>query len=432
MKKNNLFVLVSMLVLCCGINSKVKANSIFTRNGLTCDASVHDNFSKDEVIVVVNDNLKKYTINDFEDVGCIFVEELMSDDLYDSPNFKKIIKLKLNTTSKGELLEALNKLENNPYVFYAEPNYYDQIEDDGSRSIHIPKRVGTEIVSSLSESKVNSYALEMINAYDAWNIASGEGVLFGVVDSGIDSSHIDLWGQTSYTYSESFVNNDSDPLSDDIGHGTAIAGVIAAGNNGIGLKGIAYKATLSSLKISNSSTSTAATLSNAIEALNLAILFGVRVINISWGFEYSYSLYQAIINYNKLVVCAAGNGFANIDDSPTYPASYDLDNIITVGAVDEGYGIFASNYGKNSVDLFAPGFNIYSTYLDGMYSNKINYTSIATAYVTGAVALMIEKNPSLSSFSIKNKILNNVTKKASLLDKCTSEGVLNIYAALTA
>lgn len=91
----------------------------------------------------------------------------MSDDLYDSPNFKKIIKLKLNTTSKGELLEALNKLENNPYVFYAEPNYYDQIEDDGSRSIHIPKRVGTEIVSSLSESKVNSYALEMINAYDA-------------------------------------------------------------------------------------------------------------------------------------------------------------------------------------------------------------------------------------------------------------------------
>ena len=138
----------------------------------------------------------------------------MSDDLYDSPNFKKIIKLKLNTTSKGELLEALNKLENNPYVFYAEPNYYDQIEDDGSRSIHIPKRVGTEIVSSLSESKVNSYALEMINAYDAWNIASGEGVLVGVVDSGIDSSHIDLWGQTSYTYSESFVNNDSDPLSD--------------------------------------------------------------------------------------------------------------------------------------------------------------------------------------------------------------------------
>ena len=380
----------------------------FTKNGLNYEVSVDDDFSSNEILAVVNDNSKTFYPSDFSEIDCVSVVDMMSVNYNDSSNFKKIIKLQTNSKSKNELLLNIEKIWNNSNIYFAEPNYFFE------KGTSIDAHARSNIVNALSEPTVNSYALDMIGAQEAWGISTGEGVLIGIMDSGIDNSHPDLTGRVSTIYSESFVNGDDDPFYDEMGHGTSIAGVI-----------------VSSLKISNDDTSSIAYVSNAIEALNLSILFGIDVINCSWGFQNNYMLYQAISNYNKLVVCSAGNSMSNIDANPTYPSGYTLNNIISVGAIDDKYEIFASNYGETSVDLFAPGYDIYSTYLEGKYANIVNYTSIAAAYVTGAVALLIDNYPTLSPTSIKNKLLDNVTPHVVLSNKCVSGGVLNIYNALT-
>lgn len=428
----SVFIILMCLGICGAFKKSEISDNVFMKNGLICDAKLEEEFACDEIIVIVNNNSKIYSSDDFNDINCLNVVELMGNNYNNSSNFKKILKLELNSDSKDELLYYLNKLEENENVYFAEPNYYlEETQAPGTNSKIKSSNNNIIVVETLTESTVNSYALEMINAYDAWNIATGDGVLVGVLDTGIDNEHLDLWGQISSVYSESFVNNDEDPFYDDLGHGTAIAGVIGAANNGIGLKGIAYDATLSSLKMANNSSSSISNLASAIEGFNLAMLFGVKVINFSWGFSsYDYMLYQAILNYNKLVVCAAGNNQNDNDNHSTYPASYGLDNIISVGAVDENYNLLDSNYGENSVDIFAPGYNIFSTTLDGMYSNEVRCTSIAAAFVTGAAALIIDKYPTLSAPSIKNRIIDNATEKLSLNNKCVSNGVLNIYDSL--
>ncbi len=426
MKK--IFLLVGILFALALFKTEVSANFRtynFTKNGLNYEVSVDDDFSSNEILVIVNDSSKIFYPSDFSEIDCVSVVEMMSVNYNESSNFKKIIKLQINSKSKSELLLNIEKIWNNSNIYFAEPNYFFEKETS------IDAYASSNIVNALSEPTVNSYALDMIGAQEAWEISTGEGVLIGIMDSGIDNSHPDLTGRVSTIYSESFVSGDDDPFYDEMGHGTSIAGVIGAARNGIGLKGIAYNSVLSSLKISNDDTSSIAYVSNAIEALNLSILFGIDVINCSWGFQNNYMLYQAISNYNKLVVCSAGNNMSNIDANPTYPSGYTLNNIISVGAVDDEYGMFASNYGETSVDLFAPGYDIYSTYLEGKYANIVNFTSIAAAYVTGAVALLIDKYPTLSPVNIKNKLLDNVTPNATLSNKCVSGGVLNIYSALT-
>ena len=149
--------------------------------------------------------------------------------------------------------------------------------------------------------------------------------------------------------------------------------------------------------------------------------------------HYNYPLQASIANYPGLFVCAAGNSNKDSDTLNDNPTNIDLPNLISVAnSTSSDEKSKYSNYGKSTVDLFAPGTDIYSTYINSnMYLSK-GGTSMATPHVTGVAALMLSVNRELTAPEIKTLILNNVDKVSALTSKCVSGGRLNAYKAVRA
>ena len=235
-----------------------------------------------------------------------------------------------------------------------------------------------------------------------------------------------------------FVANTNDPF-DDNGHGTHVAGTIAAkGNNGRGVAGVLWDAQLVGLKFLDAVGG--GYTSSAVAALNYAVGKSILVSNNSWGGGgYSQALYDAINTARAaghVFVAAAGNGGSdgvgdNNDASASYPASYNLDNIISVAATDSRDALASfSNYGATSVDVAAPGVGILST-VPGGYS-YFSGTSMATPHVTGVVALVQAAKPGLTYGATIAQVLGNVDPLSGLAGKVVTGGRLNAYRALTA
>ena len=239
-----------------------------------------------------------------------------------------------------------------------------------------------------------------------------------------------------------FAGNDNsvyDGSGDD--HGTHVSGTVAArGGNGIGVAGVCWNIQLISVKFLGRNGGTTA---NAIKAVNyvtdLKARHGLKIVatNNSWGGGgFSQGLSDAIQNAgsaNILFVAAAGNSGANIDITPSYPASYSLDNIIAVAAIDKSGNLASwSNYGSTSVDLGAPGVGIWSTVPNkksqSSYSSYSG-TSMATPHVTGAAALYAAAHPTATAADIKQAILSSTVPTASLSGKTLKGGRLNICSA---
>ncbi|MFB3895118.1 MAG: S8 family serine peptidase [bacterium] len=292
-----------------------------------------------------------------------------------------------------------------------------------------------------------------IDAPEAWNLSIGNSnVIIGVIDTGVDYTHPDLknniWhnpdeipfnsidddgnGYVDDTIGWDFVNNDNNPM-DDNDHGSHCSGTIAGeGNNGIGVVGVNWQAKIMPLKFLDDSGS--GSTADAVEAVLYAAKMGVKLTSNSWGGGgYSSSLYAAISAANvagQLFVAAAGNDYGNNNDTnPTYPASYDLPNVIAVAATDDDDLLASfSNYGPTSVDVGAPGVNIYST-IPGGY-DSFNGTSMATPHVSGACALIWSMNLSATPAQVKQVLVNSVDTVAALIGKCATNGRINIYKAL--
>ncbi|HEV3121971.1 MAG TPA: S8 family serine peptidase, partial [Isosphaeraceae bacterium] len=254
--------------------------------------------------------------------------------------------------------------------------------------------------------------------------------------SGIDLTHPDLAGRlwtnpADGTHGWNFINNTPN-VQDDNGHGTHVSGILgAAGNNGIGSAGVNWQAQIMPLKFigSDGNGSTDA----AVTAIYWAVQHGARVINASWdGSAYSQSLYDAISYANThgaVVVAAAGNETANNDVVATYPASIRLPNMISVAAVDSSGNLaYFSNYGANTVDLAAPGVNIWST-VPGSYG-VLSGTSMAAPFVTGVVSLVIGQNPSLSAAQVVHQVLSNTRPLPSLQGMTVTGGMVDAFRAL--
>jgi len=292
-----------------------------------------------------------------------------------------------------------------------------------------------------------------IDAPEAWDIQTGnQNTVIGVIDSGVDYTHPDLveniWTNPGETAGDGidndnngyiddvrgwdFAYNDNDPMDVD-GHGTHVSGTIAAkGNNSVGVIGVAWKAQIMPLKFLDDSGS--GSISNAILALNYATAKGVKLTNNSWaGGLYSQALYDAIKTAEEkgaLFIAAAGNSSQNTDIRPTYPASYNLPNIISVASTTHNDGLSSfSNYGRTTVDLGAPGSEIYSTTPGGNY-DTYSGTSMASPHVTGAAALVWSQNPSWTAQQVKNRLLETTDPLAALRFKTVSKGRLNIHKAL--
>ncbi|GEM_PF-758070 len=316
-------------------------------------------------------------------------------------------------------------------------------------------------------------SLASIQAAEAWELQTGDShVVVGVIDSGIDWQHPDLarniwqnlgedidgdgrvleyiegrWqfdpgdedgqdtdgnGYVDDFIGWDFVNNDNDPTDDHIfGHGTHVAGIIAAeGNNGIGISGVSWRAALMPLKFLNAEGNGFS--SDAIAALAYAQAMGAQLSNNSWGSGiFSQSLLEAILAFGHPFIAAAGNNYGNDNDLvPLYPASYDLPNILSVAATDFNDQLAAfSNLGAFSVDFAAPGVGIYSTLPRGVYG-FLNGTSMAAPHVSGAVCLLLSDEPGLSSVQLKDRFFRSVDIIPALQGSILTGGRLNIFRLL--
>jgi subtilisin family serine protease len=243
----------------------------------------------------------------------------------------------------------------------------------------------------------SEWHLEKIQAPQAWNITFGaSNVIVAVLDSGINAAHPDLAGKVLPGYD--FVWGDSNP-ADDFGHGTAVSGVIAAaGNNSIGVAGVAFGSKILPVKVMDASGFAA--YSTMAQGIRYAVDQGARVINISIAGSSPSSTLQDAINYawsnNVVVVAAAGN---NGNSTPQYPAA--CEHVVAVSATDPNDALASFSSTGGHLVLAAPGDNIYTTSrdLNNPYSSWRG-TSFASPIVAAVAALVASANASLDNAQI--------------------------------
>ncbi|HEX5036259.1 MAG TPA: S8 family peptidase [bacterium] len=300
-----------------------------------------------------------------------------------------------------------------------------------------------------------------VGALEAWGTVTGRSdVIVAVIDSGLAVDHPDLkdnvWKNTGETPGNG-VDDDVNGLVDDVngfdfeanvpsvadavGHGTNMAGVIGAvGNNGTGMAGLNWAVQIMPLKFTGSAGT--GSLAAALEAIDYAIQYHARVINASWTLAFTGAdatdkaallseAVQSAVDAGIVFAAASGNQFESgvgkdIDAEPAYPASSTVDGLIAVAAVNRD-GTLASfaNFGAASVDLAAPGASVLTTSSDGDFSFSKG-TSIATALVSGASALLLANQPSLTPVQVKKALLDHVVPEATLSGKVASGGRLSL------
>lgn len=237
---------------------------------------------------------------------------------------------------------------------------------------------------SSPQPQVLPWGVDRVDAETVWPTYTGDPIKIAVVDTGIDTKHGDLTGNlkggtSTVAYTGSF--------TDDNGHGTHVAGTIAAVDNSIGVVGVAPLADLYAVKVLDRNGS--GYLSDVIEGLQWSIAGDMDVVNMSLGtssYSYAFDLaVQQTAEAGIVVVAAAGNSGSG-QDTVNYPARFA--NVIAVSATDANDVIASFSSRGPSVDLAAPGVSIFSTYRRNSYST-LSGTSMAAPHVTGAVALVL-------------------------------------------
>lgn len=275
--------------------------------------------------------------------------------------------------------QAVDLYKADPDVLYAEPNYMYRLkampDDPQMYRLWGLANIGQVINGSSGKTGAD------LDAEQAWELETGSReIVVAVVDSGVDLSHPDLaaniWTNPNETINgfdddgNGYIDDihgwdftlDSNDPTDTRGHGTLIAGILGAvGNNATGVSGVCWQVSIMPLRFITAADY--GTVADAIEAIEYADAMGASVINLSWGGpDYSQALKDAIDNANALVVCAAGNEGQDLADTPTYPASYNSSNILSVAASDmTDAPAWFTNYSDTLVDVAAPGIDIFST-----------------------------------------------------------------------
>jgi thermitase len=327
----------------------------------------------------------------------------------------------------GGLAAAVAALGRDPQVRYAEPN-------GEVRAAGAPNDPGFGQQWGLSNSGQSVLGIggtpgDDIGALYAWPHSTGLNVTVAVVDSGVDYNASDLTGQ--FTAGYDYINANTNP-QDQFGHGTHVAGIIAAlQNNGTGVSGVAPAAKVMPLRVLDANGS--GTDVDVAQAFNDAGAAGVPIVNASLGSTApSQAIEQAIQAHpNTLYVVAAGNYGTNNDDpsTPFYPCDAPEDNVICVGASDQNdQPAYFSDYGATSVDLFAPGVDVYSTYLGGYAWDS--GTSMATPMVSGTLALMLSHHPGLGAADLKSELLASADEAPQLAGLAVSGGELDAASAV--
>jgi len=332
---------------------------------------------------------------------------------------------------------------------------------------HLTRREPDDFMYAKSGDIASQWGLRQIKAEHAWAETTGSRkIVVALIDTGVYVEHEDLagniWRNTGEDWTDNAVpggngkdddgngyiddyrgwnfldmnNNPNDLIADHGGHGTHCAGTIGAvGNNGTGVTGVCWEVSIMPLRVG---TTTALFDSDIAEGINYAIAMKVQVMSNSYSsYEPSIFLRNAVKRADEagiIFVAAAGNDAFNLDSTPAYPACFEFENMITVGATDDNDKNLY-NWGPLSVHLGAPGKMILSTIPydggGGRYAFAAG-TSMAVPFVAGACALVKAAAPSLTHYQIRSCILKNVDTPKALAGFYQTNGRLNLYKAVMA
>ena len=232
------------------------------------------------------------------------------------------------------------------------------------------------------------WGIKMLRVYEIWKEVKGEGVKIAVLDTGV-SQHVDL--KINVKGGINFTTSNANDYQDRAGHGTHVAGIIAAADNEIGVVGVAPCAEIYGVKVLGDNGS--GSFEWITQGIDWAINNGMDIISMSLGSKHSSEELHAAIKraYDKniTVVAAAGNDGDSYVGNIDYPGKYP--EVIAIGAVNKYLerSWFSSN--GEELAVAAPGEDIYSTYLNNGYS-ILSGTSMATPFITGVLALLIAKH----------------------------------------
>ncbi len=362
-------------------NPFLSMNIFKNRANIFAQQANRSEYKEDEIIVKYKKNISERLMK----------KSLNKYGMSVKKSFKTMTMKCVTIPDGSSVKDMINKIIKDPNVEYAEPNYLyhaDATPDD-------PRF--TDLWGLNNNGQTGGTPDADIDATEAWDIATGDSsIVIAVIDTGIDYTHEDikqnLW-RNSGEIPGNNIDDDNNGVVDDIygfnsitgsgdpydngGHGTHVSGTIGAvGNNSKGVSGVNWKTKIMALKFLNESGSGYS--NNAIACIDYAVTMknngvNVRVTNNSWGGgPYSQALYDAIKRLRDadiLFVASAGNSAKNTDSTAAYPASYNLENIISVAATDKNDTLaYFSNYGSITVDLAAPGYEILSTYPGGGYN----------------------------------------------------------------
>jgi thermitase len=411
----------------------------------------------------------------------LFIKMKDGESIVKSPlikSAKRIIgQLYLVKTNKLEALKQ--ELASNESVEYAQKDFYGEkrkmpkLEVLDRASIAIKRFTEVNFVSFNDPDAAKLWAfnstsgMNVNEAYDLIGNRAASEVIVAVVDTGVDHNHDDLkdimWTNEKEIPANG-IDDDNNGYIDDIHgintlvrdaqgratmntmaghwHGTHVSGTIAATqNNGIGIAGVASNVKIMAIRTVPDDSDELD--SNIVEAYLYAAKNGARLINCSFGKEINEGgmVVRDTINeigkkYNVLVIASAGNdssgpfSWRNNDTSPKYPASFDSENLLVIASTTSSGSLSSfSNIGLKTVDVAAPGSNIFST-LNGNKYGMASGTSMAAPNTSGVAAMVLGYYPNLSATELKTVLMKSVTPVAAFKAQIASGGRINLKSAI--
>jgi subtilisin family serine protease len=356
----------------------------------------------------------------------------------------------------GVSVEAtIAEMKNDPDVEFVEPNYVVRMQSTGMEGTPVSMDVVRE--QSVNDVSAFSQTAAPIGEATGWT-AQTVGLsppVVAVIDTGIDPTHTvfassgavwtnsheiasnqvddDSNGYVDDVHGWNFVSNTNSPYDDD-GHGTHVSGIILGVSQDI-TAAVLQPASIRIMPLKFLDSTGAGSTSDAVKAIYYAVNNGAKVLNNSWGGGgFSNSLLNAIAfayDHKVVFVAAAGNASSNNDSTPTYPANYNVPNMISVAATTDadGWASF-SNFGVSTVHVGSPGNSIYSTFPNNMWGHASG-TSMATPFVAGMAALMVRESPTMTGYQVKSLIFSAGNQIAALATRTSTKNRIYVPGSIS-